>query len=724
MIFNKREGSEPTVPSIEASASDPGTGRIDFSFSASSNLGVFLRDAKLGRAAASAACSPADANGCTWTDVDSASAPPQTASWNDSSSLSDVPPAGAFVYTVKVSDVEDGVARGPVLMIAAANGTPHGFDFTNQTNVPASTAVTSNIVQMTGLVGSVGTSIAGGSGAYRVCADATCSTNPAFITTASTTANNAYLQLRLTSSAVIDAMVSTTMAVGTVSDVWSVTTGVQDITPNPVSFTNQTGIAPGTQATSNVIQITGISGAVATSFAGTNASYQVCTNSSCTMGSGWITTPATLQNGNYVQMRILSSASWGATESRTLTIGATAFTWSVTTPVDPCAGTPTPGTTCADGSKFAGMSPWTGTKLYMTAADYTGKVQFAWPQTVHGVHSNTDGLANTNSLSQYGNYHAVDACYYLTAHGKSDWYLPAPYEWNTIDPYRQAIGGFQPDGTAFGPLQSRTAPTPAVFITILAAAAHSMDTPARGSRTTCDACEGIEIGEQDRLRSDVAMCGRLKTYPERDMKVQSQRGYAMVALLVGLSVMAVLLTVVMPAWKQAAQREKEAELIFRGQQYARAIGLFQRKAGPGVLPPNLDVLVEQHLLRRKYTDPMTGRDFDVLAPVQSAAAGQVSTGAPAETSAPTGSSASSGLMNTGANIGDTAGAPLGRTVGGVMGVASRSKAASLRIYNGRTHYNEWQFLYTAQTMRPGGGGVPLPGGSEPTLGGTATAPAR
>ena len=62
----------------------------------------------------------------------------------------------------------------------------------------------------------------------------------------------------------------------------------------------------------------------------------------------------------------------------------------------------------------------------------------------------------------------------------------------------------------------------------------------------------------------------------------NESGYAMAALLVALSVMAVLASAAMPTWKQLSQREKEAELIFRGQQYARAIGLFQRRAGPGV----------------------------------------------------------------------------------------------------------------------------------------------
>src|SRR5215831_4114488 len=96
------------------------------------------------------------------------------------------------------------------------------------------------------------------------------------------------------------------------------------------------------------------------------------------------------------------------------------------------------------------------------------------------------------------------------------------------------------------------------------------------------------------------------------MNPKGQHGYAMAALLVALTVMSILMTAAMPAWRQMARREKEAELIFRGQQYAHAIGLFQRKSGPGVLPPSLDVLVDQKFLRKAYKDPITGEDFDLL----------------------------------------------------------------------------------------------------------------
>ena len=100
---------------------------------------------------------------------------------------------------------------------------------------------------------------------------------------------------------------------------------------------------------------------------------------------------------------------------------------------------------------------------------------------------------------------------------------------------------------------------------------------------------------------------------------QGNRGYAMAALLVGMSVMAVLMGALMPVWTHMATREKEAELVFRGQQYARAIGLFQRKFA-NTPPPTIDVLVEQRFLRKKYKDPITNDDFQLIYANQAAQA--------------------------------------------------------------------------------------------------------
>ena len=177
----------------------------------------------------------------------------------------------------------------------------------------------------------------------------------------------------------------------------------------------------------------------------------------------------------------------------------------------------------------------------------------------------------------------------------------------------------------------------------------------------------------------------------------------MVALIVAMSIMAIMMTVAMPTWRQLVQRDKEAELIFRGQQYARAIGLFQRKSGPGVLPPNIDALVDGHYLRKKYKDPITGEDFDILQAGGAAATAGGNTANPAQQQqprpAPTGRGGATG--QTSVFQGSTT---MGR--GGVMGVASKSKAQSIRIYNGRTHYNEWQFVYVMQTTAAGQGGAP------------------
>jgi type II secretory pathway pseudopilin PulG len=154
----------------------------------------------------------------------------------------------------------------------------------------------------------------------------------------------------------------------------------------------------------------------------------------------------------------------------------------------------------------------------------------------------------------------------------------------------------------------------------------------------------------------------------------------MAALLVMMAVAAVLMSAALPVWRHEAQREKEEELIWRGQQYVRAIRLFNAKTQ--AFPPSIDVLVQQHYLRRKYKDPITNDDFQVL-----------SAGSPIPGQA--------GQANLTGQPRQSANQPV---VGGIIGVVSKSKDESIRIYLGRTHYNEWTFLYVNQ--RPGGVGNP------------------
>ena len=94
-------------------------------------------------------------------------------------------------------------------------------------------------------------------------------------------------------------------------------------------------------------------------------------------------------------------------------------------------------------------------------------------------------------------------------------------------------------------------------------------------------------------------------------RAAGERGYLMVALLVAMSVMAILMGAALPAYHTMARREKEAELVFRGEQYARAIGLWQQKFA-NQPAPSIDVLVEQRFLRKKYKDPITNDEFQLL----------------------------------------------------------------------------------------------------------------
>jgi type II secretory pathway pseudopilin PulG len=186
---------------------------------------------------------------------------------------------------------------------------------------------------------------------------------------------------------------------------------------------------------------------------------------------------------------------------------------------------------------------------------------------------------------------------------------------------------------------------------------------------------------------------------------QGNRGYAMAALLVGMSVMAVLMGALLPVWTHMATREKEEELIVRGNQYARAIGLFQRKFA-NTPPPSIDVLVEQRFLRKKYKDPITKDDFQPIYANQGLMPGAPGGPGGSQQSAQRGTPPAPArpLIQTGSNN-------TGATVaGGIIGVTSKSKDTSIKILNGRQKYNEWAFVHVQTSQRPGGpGGGQAPG---------------
>ena len=194
---------------------------------------------------------------------------------------------------------------------------------------------------------------------------------------------------------------------------------------------------------------------------------------------------------------------------------------------------------------------------------------------------------------------------------------------------------------------------------------------------------------------------------------KTHAGYAMAALLVAMAIMAIVLTAAMPTWSQMIRREKEEELIFRGNQYARAINQYQRKFA-NASPANLDVLIEQHLLRKKWKDPM-GVDKDKEFQMLYLSSGMGSRGGlQAGVAGPGIGPGQARGAGTTAGGGTGGGTTYSTTPsGGIVGVVSKNTGQSIKIYKEKQRYNEWQFIgmeMSQQAGGPGGAAGPQRGG--------------
>jgi type II secretory pathway pseudopilin PulG len=244
---------------------------------------------------------------------------------------------------------------------------------------------------------------------------------------------------------------------------------------------------------------------------------------------------------------------------------------------------------------------------------------------------------------------------------------------------------------------------------------------------------------------------------------RAQGGYILLILMLFLALLAIAATALAPTLAFQARRDREEELIHRGVQYPRAIRSYVKKFGR--YPTRLEDLEStnnRRFLRKRYKDPITGKDFKLLhlgevkmtlAPGMPgatginpagmnpagmnaaginaagiaaglAAAGQATQGisqAEPSTSGTTkpasqkpGDDDSDADPDAPQNPGFS-----GPVFGGgpIVGVASTSKDKTIREFRDLKRYDKWQFIYDPSTDR--GGLLNMP--SQPALQGATPA---
>ena len=188
-----------------------------------------------------------------------------------------------------------------------------------------------------------------------------------------------------------------------------------------------------------------------------------------------------------------------------------------------------------------------------------------------------------------------------------------------------------------------------------------------------------------------------------------QDGFTILGLLVAVAVINIGLGIAATSWVTIDRRADEAELIWRGQQYVRALNCHQQATGG--LPEELSELVESDCIRALYPDPISADgEWRILRQgdpeLQSNQAGQDEF-------------LEMNIMELEARRGG--GSPAGRAQGGlatdsfrqsfdrfralseslrarfssndrIVGVMSRKTSEALRLYKDESTYEKWRFV--------------------------------
>jgi hypothetical protein len=99
----------------------------------------------------------------------------------------------------------------------------------------------------------------------------------------------------------------------------------------------------------------------------------------------------------------------------------------------------------------------------------------------------------------------------------------------------------------------------------------------------------------------------------RPSRGRGDEGFALAALICFITAAAILTAIVVPLRVMQSRRETEKELIFRGEEYVRAIKKYQYKYG--IYPSSVDDLISRdgyRFIRRQYKDPVNGEDFRLI----------------------------------------------------------------------------------------------------------------
>ncbi|HXV22266.1 MAG TPA: hypothetical protein VD811_14875, partial [Desulfuromonadales bacterium] len=109
---------------------------------------------------------------------------------------------------------------------------------------------------------------------------------------------------------------------------------------------------------------------------------------------------------------------------------------------------------------------------------------------------------------------------------------------------------------------------------------------------------------------------------KRPSFLKNQRGATLMVVLLMMVVMGLAAGMAGNTWKNVMEREREEELLFRGNQYRRAIESYNKIASAGTqaaYPRSIEDLLKdprslqtQRHLREKYKDPVTGEDFELI----------------------------------------------------------------------------------------------------------------